>query len=87
MKFADAMNTYNPALRVIVAKGYKVWIEPGDSDEELGNLCASQGDDSFVASDPLRLLALITLREELGESWNAGNENLYDKLLEEAFGQ
>ena len=85
MKLADAMNTYNPALAVITKKGYKIWIEPSDNDEELGDWCARKEDDSFVASDPLRLLALISLWEELGESWNTGNENLYDKLLEEAF--
>lgn len=87
MKLADAMNTYNPALALITKKGYKIRIEPSDNNEEAGNWCAKKEDDNFIASDPLRLLALISLWEELGESWNIGHENLYDKLLEETFGE
>jgi hypothetical protein len=86
MTLADAMNTYNPALDLITKKGYKVWIEPCDNEEEFGNWLAMKEGDSFSASDPLRLLAVVTIWEERGASWNAGNGNLYDKLLEEAFG-
>lgn len=88
-RIADAMNTYNPALRIIQSKAYKIFILPDERDDYLGDYWATKGSRDFIASDPLRLLGIIALWEALGDYWWAndklGNEDVYDRILTRAF--
>lgn len=78
------MNTYNPALEVIVEKGYKIIIV--DNEESFDWKAIKKGEE-FLASDPLRLLALITVFEKKGENWNSFKESYYDNILKEFYGE
>lgn len=60
-------NTYNPALLVLRAKGYDIWLEKGDNGT-LG--CARKDGHSFLAYTGPELLGLVTLWEHLGDNWN-----------------
>jgi len=69
------MSTYNPALEKITKMGYK--IELVDNEESF-DWQAIKGDDVFIASDPLRLLGLISSKEE----YEANHiPNHYDNIL------
>lgn len=87
MKLTDAMNTYNPALLSIIMKGYTLSLIPSKDDDELGDWYATKDGDEFYASDPLRLLALISIYEIRGDSWEKkqNEENLYDHIIDQAF--
>lgn len=83
MILKDAMNTYNPALEVILKKGFKITI----IDYEEGFDWKAYNDkNEFIASDPLRLLSLIHINEIKGEKWNEYEENYYDKILTNFYG-
>lgn len=88
----DYMNTYNPALRVIAGKGYKLFLYPDDRDGFLGKFWAIKNNRNFVADDPLRLLGLISVWETYGDRWNGhkdktpyDNRNLHDEIVTRAF--
>lgn len=84
MKIADAMNTYNPSLHLISSKGYEIGIQESGSDSFDWE--AKKGDNIYVASDPLRLLALVLIGEELGEQWkNLKTGDLYNQILDKHF--
>jgi len=84
MKLADAMNTYNPALEIIVEKGYKIKIV---DNEDSFDWKAIKCDNEFIASDPLRLLGIINLHEEKGTDWNSFKKDYYNSFLEKAYGE
>lgn len=83
VRIADAMNTYNRALTIIRQKGYGIYLYP---DEHLGDYWAIKDQRDFIASDPLRLLGLISLWEHYGDNWQATRpEKIYDEILSIAF--
>jgi hypothetical protein len=86
-RLADAMNTYNPALLVLRQKGYRVWVDPGDQESEGEDWRAEKDARDFVASDPLRLLGLITMWEHRGDGWqgSASEADLYDEIRSAAY--
>ncbi|MDJ0365566.1 hypothetical protein QMK33_10400 [Hymenobacter sp. H14-R3] len=75
------MNTYNPALSTIGKLGYAIQLL---ENAEGFDWEASKDGEIFIASDPLRLLGLISLKDE----YHAGSmERLYDKILASHFGE
>lgn len=60
-----AGNTIVPAILVIRKKGFKVWRDSNTMD-----WYAESVTQRFIAEDPLYLLALISIREQRGESWH-----------------
>ena len=87
MKLTDAMNTYNSALLAIKSKGFDITLMPHDNDDELGSWCAKMNGHEFIASDPLRLLGLISIWEIRGNKWERQpkESDLYDKILDDVF--
>ncbi|WP_420574047.1 hypothetical protein [Kordia sp.] len=86
-RIADAMNTYNLALKIIKSKGYKIFLYPDDREEYLGDFWAIKGDREFIGGDPLRLLGIISIWENTGDDWQNNNfpeEDLYDEILSRA---
>lgn len=75
MKLTDAMNTYNPALEKMSKMGYKISIV---ENEESFDWEAKKDDAIFIAADPLRLLGLISIREEF---YILPIHNHYDEIL------
>jgi hypothetical protein len=87
LKIADAMNTYNVALLTLQHKGYRLWLEPSDENEdEYGEWCAEKDGRVFIAWDPLRLLGLVAMWEDRGDDWHRkkGEDNLYEKIPKDA---
>lgn len=86
-RIADAMNTYDYALRIIKSKGYKIFLYPDHRKEYLGDFWAIKGDREFIGEDPLRLLGVITLWENTGDEWQTSDfteEYLYDEIISRA---
>lgn len=86
-RIADAMNTYNLALKVIKSKGYKIFLYPDEREEYLGDFWAMKGKREFIGGDPLRLLGIISIWENTGDDWQNNNlpdEDLYDEVLSRA---
>lgn len=73
VRMTDHINLYNKALTIIKRKGFEVFLYP-DPEEEVftryGCFIAKKGGRDFDASDPLRLLGMIQIWEELGDDWN-----------------
>ena len=83
-KITDAMNTYNPALNEIIKDGYKVSIMENDKDGFEWQ--AEKSGSTFIAGDPLRLLATIIIWERAGEVWNRQNiPDYYNQILDAQF--
>ncbi len=70
LKIVDVLNTYNPALVVIRSKGYCIFLIPNSNEDSFGDYWAIKDSRDFIAHDPLRLLALISIWEYKGDSWN-----------------
>lgn len=86
-RIADTMNTYNISLSIIKSKGYMVFLYPDEREEYLGDFWAIKGNRDFVASDPLRLLGIISVWENTGDDWQNNKfptEDLYNNILERA---
>jgi hypothetical protein len=87
-RISDAGNTYNYALTIIKNKGYKIFLVPDAREEFLGDFWAIKDRRDFIAADPLRLLALINIWEELGDEWYTKPtykiERLYNQIIEVA---
>jgi len=85
-RITDAGNTYNDALSVIKDKGYKIFLLPDIREEYLGDYWAIKDNRDFIASDPLRLLGLISMWEKFGDNWLEveNNEDLDDLILSRA---
>lgn len=85
LRLADAGNTQDPVLAVIIAKGYAVFLLPDERDEYLGNFWAIKDGRDFIASDPLRLLGLIALWEHTGDEWQTLKGRYYRQIVDRAF--
>jgi hypothetical protein len=85
LRLVDAGNAESPALAVIIAKGYTVYLLPDDRDEYLGDFWAIKEGRDFIASDPLRLLGLIALWEYTGDDWQALKGDFYRQVIDRAF--
>ena len=87
MKLIDAMNTYNPALLVLREKGYKIGLLVSDEEDKLGDWYAIKEGNEFKASDPLRLLGLISIYDVRGSEWRRtnGDIDLYNSIVSSAF--
>lgn len=82
----DAMNTYNSALKLIKEEGYSISIF--DENDQDYSWQAEKLGFTFIASDPLRLLALITIWKVHGEGWREQNVcDYYDDILTKHFNQ
>ena len=66
---AEAGNTYNYALAVIVKKGYKIFLVPDKRDDFFGEYWAINKTHRFVGSSPLVVLGLIGIWEDFGDNW------------------
>ncbi|MEP3890404.1 MAG: hypothetical protein ABJN69_08040 [Hellea sp.] len=67
-----AGNTQNPALNTLREKGYRVWIEPDDLNEEEPEFLdwnAEKEGRYFSATDPVELLGLVAMQECRGDDW------------------
>jgi len=89
-RITDAMNTYNPALAIVKSKGYKLFLLPDEREGYLGDYWAIKENRDFIASDPLRLLGLITLWETFGDDWREqakqlNNTDIMDEISTRAF--
>ncbi|PUA36649.1 hypothetical protein C8Z91_25055 [Paenibacillus elgii] len=81
MKIADAMNTYNFALEIIINAGFSIKINDNNDNSFVWE--AKRGKDTYIASDPLRLLGLVCIGKEYGEKWNEQiTPNHYDLILD-----
>ncbi|AWK06980.1 hypothetical protein HYN56_23210 [Flavobacterium crocinum] len=79
-RIADAMNTYNWALTIIKSKGYKIFLCPDAREEYYGDYWALSPQRTFIGSDPLRLLGIISLWETLGDNWRGQQILQYQDL-------
>ena len=86
-RIADAPNTYHHALDIVLKKGYKVFFSPDEREEFEGDYWAIKDGRDFIASDPLRLIGLITIWEEFGDEWyKAGiGSKVMDRIFDVAF--
>lgn len=88
-RIADAMNTYNSALRIIKSKGYKIFLYPDSREEYYGDYWATKNGRDFIGGDPLRLLGVISIWENLGDDWRGSSqlpeEDIYDQIASISF--
>ncbi|MEW7280369.1 hypothetical protein ABW636_17395 [Aquimarina sp. 2201CG1-2-11] len=86
-RIADAMNTYNLGLKIILSKGYKIFLIPDKREGYVGDFCAVKGSRTFFGSDPLRLLGIISIWENTGDDWQSHmpEEDFYDEILSRAY--
>ncbi|MDH7447588.1 hypothetical protein [Aquimarina sp. 2201CG14-23] len=84
---ADAMNTYNTALKIILSKGYKIFLIPDKREEYMGDFCAVKDNHKFIGGDPLRVLGLVSIWENTGDDWQSHmpEEDFYDEILSKAY--
>ncbi len=83
MKIVEAMNTYNPALNLLREWGYTLSLIMMDGSEDIDDWVAEKPEVTAMASDPLRLLALVCLAENYGNKWTEkGKDKIYDEILE-----
>jgi len=85
----DHPNLYKKALTIIKRKGYQLILWPTQQKNSLGTFIASKENRDFFAEDPLRLIGMITIWEELGNNWYTSSafdsENILNELQEEAY--
>jgi hypothetical protein len=79
-RICDALNTWMPALNILRAKGYKVFIRPNSRAEFYGDFWAIKDDRDFIASNPLELFGLIAIWEAHGDGdgWQPKNQDYAD---------
>ena len=85
-----AGNTQNPALNTLREKGYKLWIEPDDPNEEESEFIdwnAEKNGRYFSATDPVELLGLVAMWEFRGDDWQHKTEepDIAGELIHAAF--
>jgi hypothetical protein len=82
-RLADAGNTWNPALFVIREKGYGVYRWPTTSEDDCDDLVAIKDGRAFFAQNPVSLLGLIAMWEQLGDEWRKqGYPDEDDRILQ-----
>ena len=86
---SEAMNTYNPALEVLLSRGYCLFGEFESDDGPLRAWIAERSDVRLAATTPLGLLGLAMLWEQQGPAWRTRTKLgpndrsiLYDRLLD-----
>lgn len=86
-RIAEAGTLLNPALFVLEKNGYKLGAYDSSSEKlEQITWFAVKGKRMFIAYDPLKLLGIVSLWENLGDDWQElPRIDLYDELLEEIF--
>lgn len=95
-RLSSNANVYNPCLRIIREKGYKLDLQ-GELDEE-GIIIpesmiwiAEKGEFDFLADTPIELLGLVSIHETVNPKnseaywWFVEGEDIYDELIEKAF--
>ena len=76
----------NPALEVLKSKGYTVALYPHVSEEGSFDFWASKEGRDFIGADPVEVLGLIALWEQLGDDWRAREApDHHDALMSAAF--
>ncbi|MAG93313.1 MAG: hypothetical protein CMJ48_06135 [Planctomycetaceae bacterium] len=80
MSITSAGNTYNPALVILDEKGYSLRVELG---HDYTIWCAEKDGHHFSGSNPLELLAVASIFERFGDSWQDAIRN--PDLLEAVF--
>lgn len=75
-------NTYNPCLIVLRDKGYQLWLEHADGEDDPMLWCAKKGAESFTAYSGPELLGLVVLREHLGDGWNRQEPDVLGELID-----
>jgi hypothetical protein len=81
MTLVASGNTWNPCLQILRRRGYQLAALREKDDLSW---TATRGSDSFLASSPLELLAVVQLAEELGPDWNRQKPNLIEELITRA---
>lgn len=67
---ADYGNTYQYALDKLIQRGYKISTVDDSADFMMHSIFMAEKDEkSYSATDPLRLLGLVTMIREYGENW------------------
>ncbi|MCD6068028.1 MAG: hypothetical protein K0S33_2854 [Bacteroidetes bacterium] len=89
-RMTDHPNINNYALTLLKKKGFKLLIQPHDTEDDSGfTWWAKKGGRNFDASDPLRLLAMVNIWESYGDDWytnpKMGIEKVWDQLADRAF--
>ena len=87
LRMADAMNTHNPALVTLRAKGYELWLEVAEDEADPSHTWwARQSRREFAAASPLGLLGLVALWEHRGDDWRRSDDpDLYEELMSAAY--
>jgi hypothetical protein len=88
-----AGNTDNPALLVLRAKGYRVWLEYTKVDDPhspwhpyMPDYQAQKEGACFSATTPVELLGLVAIWETRGDDWKfkRGEPDVFNELMESA---
>ena len=77
----NAGNTEVPAYLAIIEMGYSISLL-NESSEAGSMWVAKKEETKFVASNPLELLGLITMRERRGLNWKASDREIDDYLAQ-----
>lgn len=82
LRISEAMNTYNPALYVLQARGYTVRMQYDEQTKDT-TWIAIKDDARFAASNPLSLLGLVAMWEGRGDRWQKHSDepDAYTELL------
>lgn len=81
-QLSEAMNTYGPALALLLSHGYSL-TAASDHEDALTTWTAESAQVRLSATDPLVLLGLAALWGEYGDQWQAtGGSALYDRALD-----
>ena len=82
---AEHSNVYDTALKILVKKGFRVWLE-----EKTQKYCAEKDGWDFKSNTPCGLLGLIAIYEFKQPStfhdywWREGGPHIYHGLTTEA---
>ena len=82
LTIAEAGNTWNAVLELIIKKGYTIKINDFGYEDRYWFIVFAQGKE-IIASDPLKLLGLILIVELKGDDWDKYDKNYYDLLKED----
>lgn len=77
-RIGDLLNTWMPALNLLRAKGYLLYISPGRREEERGDFWAIKDGRDFCAETPLALFGLIAIWEAYGDGDNWREQKYHD---------
>jgi len=69
MQLRISGNTFNPALSVLKAKGYRLVVDSPETEDGLNDWQAEKNGDRYSATNPVELLGLVVIGEQFGEGW------------------